>query len=378
MHIKNFWIKMSAVIALTMVFQSCNDPYNHLEDGIYAEINTNKGVIVAVLEFEKTPITVANFISLAEGKNSHVSENYKSKPFYDGLTFHRVINDFMIQGGDPEGNGSGGPGYQFKDEITDLRHDRGGILSMANAGPGTNGSQFFITHKDTPWLDGAHTVFGSVVEGMETVNAIEMGDKIESIKIIRKGNAAKKFDAVKVFDTFFNEEKERLAKEAEEEVKRKEAFLSTFKEVLEERVQFFEAQRAVAKKTDSGLQYSIFQKGSGKKPKAESTVYVHYAGYFENGELFDTSYEEVAKRFDKLDPRRAEAKAYMPFPFVYGSKTGLIPGFLEGLEKLSFGDKAVIFIPSHLAYGEAGAGNVIPPNTNLIFELELIENAPNP
>lgn len=375
---KKFWMKVSAVLALAMVFQACNDPYAHLEDGMYAEITTNKGVIITSLEFEKTPITVANFVTLAEGKNTHVAEGLKGKMFYDGLKFHRVIKDFMIQGGDPEGNGSGGPGYQFKDEITDLKHDRGGILSMANAGPGTNGSQFFITHKETPWLDGMHTVFGAVVEGMETVNTIENEDVIESLKIIRKGNAAKKFDAVKVFDTYFNEEKARLAKETELEAARKAEFMSKFKDILDERLQFFEAQKALAKKTDSGLQYTIFQKGNGKKPKAETTVYVHYAGYFESGELFDTSYEEVAKRFDKLDPRRAEAKAYMPFPFVYGSKTGLIPGFLEGLEKLNFGDKAVIFIPAHLAYGEAGAGNVIPPNSNLIFELELLETAPNP
>lgn len=169
------------------------------EEGIFAEINTTKGTIIVRLEHVKTPLTVANFVGLAEGT---IENNFKAKgtPFFDGIVFHRVIPNFMIQGGDPTGSGMGGPGYKFRDEFdATLRHDRAGVLSMANSGPGTNGSQFFITHNETPWLDGKHSVFGYVVEGQSVVNAIEQGDAIETIKIVRVGKEAKSFDAAKVF-----------------------------------------------------------------------------------------------------------------------------------------------------------------------------------
>jgi peptidylprolyl isomerase len=182
-----------------IVLSSCKDEHNDLKDGLYAEIETSRGTIVVELEYKKTPITVANFITLAEGKNPFVTEDFKGKPFYNELQFHRVIADFMIQTGDPLGNGSGDAGYKFIDEFTDLKHDKPGILSMANSGPKTNSSQFFITHLETPWLDGKHSVFGHVVQGMEVVNAITQGDMMKSITIIRKGEAVKKFDAVKVF-----------------------------------------------------------------------------------------------------------------------------------------------------------------------------------
>jgi peptidyl-prolyl cis-trans isomerase A (cyclophilin A) len=184
-----------ALLALTLTGYS--EP--KLEKGLYAEIETNRGKILVQLEFEKTPLTVANFVGLAEGKikNKVKGEN---KPFYDSLTFHRVIASFMIQGGDPQGNGSGGPGYAFKDEfVPELNFTGPGILAMANAGPATNGSQFFITHVATPWLNQHHTIFGHVVSGQEVVNAIVQGDIILHIKIIRKGKPAKKFKAAKVF-----------------------------------------------------------------------------------------------------------------------------------------------------------------------------------
>ncbi|HBI00366.1 MAG TPA: peptidylprolyl isomerase [Flavobacterium sp.] len=365
-------------ITTSLLLVSCGNDYDHLGDGIFAVIKTPKGEIITQLEYDKTPITVANFISLAEGTNEHVTdETKKGKPFYDGLTFHRVEANFMIQGGDPAGNGSGGPGYNFMDEITDLSHDGPGILSMANAGPGTNGSQFFITHVETKFLDGRHTVFGKVKEGQEVVNAIVASDVIESVKIVRNGEAAKKFDAVKVFNDRLKVEAENRKKAEEKAAAEKAEFLAQFKDVIDTKLAFFEEQKKVAQKTSNGLQYSIYEKGSGKKPATGSTVYVHYSGYFESGELFDSSHEDVSKTFGKFNQQKADAKAYVPFPFQYGNKTGLIPGFLEGLEKMSIGDKAFLFIPSHLGYGEAGAGGVIPPNSNLIFELELLENLPN-
>ena len=349
-----------------LLFSSCNSDYDKLPDGLYAELETSKGKILLQLEYEKTPVTVANFVSLAEGKNTMVNEKFSGKPFYNGLKFHRVIADFMIQGGDPEGNGSGGPGYKFKDEcLPELKMDKAGILAMANAGPGTNGSQFFITHKETNYLNGRHTVFGHVVTGQDVVNAIAQGDEIKKVTIIRKGAKAKKFDAPKVFKDHF--EAENAAKKANE---------AKYAKVKADKVAFFATAKSGGTKSESGLTYNIVQKGSGKKPAAGTTVYVHYAGFFEDGTLFDSSYESVNKDFGKFDANRAAQNGYQPFPFQAGRKDGLIPGFLEGLEKMGFGDKAVLFIPSNLGYGAQGAGGVIPPNTNLVFELELLEALP--
>ncbi|WP_426095748.1 peptidylprolyl isomerase [Flavobacterium sp. DSR2-3-3] len=333
-------------------------------EGIFATIATNKGDIVLELEYKKTPVTVANFIALAEGKNTFVTDDkLKGKPFFDGLKFHRVIKDFMIQGGDPSGNGSGGPGYAFKDEFTDLKHNKPGILSMANSGPTTNGSQFFITHKETAWLDGKHTIFGHVTEGMNIVNSIAQNDVITKITIVRKGALAKKFDAPKVFADYFNNKSEDQ-KKISSIIAAKKAYLA--------------ATKATATTTPSGLAYKIIEKGTGVKPAKGATFYFHYAGYFEDGTLFDSSYEEVNKVYGKFDANRAAQNGYQAFPFEAGKKEGMIPGFIEGLENMAFGDKAVVFIPSNLAYGERGAGGVIPPNATLIFELEMLEKQPAP
>ena len=186
---------------IVILASSCSilSKYRPKEPGIYALMETNKGKILLKLEYEKVPNTIANFIGLAEGKIENSAKKI-GEPYYNGLKFHRVIKNFMIQGGDPDGNGRGGPGYRFKDEFhKSLKHDKAGILSMANAGKNTNGSQFFITHKATPWLDNKHSVFGSTVKGIEIVNAIEQGDLIQSVKIIRVGKKAKEFDASKVF-----------------------------------------------------------------------------------------------------------------------------------------------------------------------------------
>ena len=307
------------------------------KEGMYAKIKTNKGDIMLELEFEKTPLTVANFVGLAEGK---IKNNKKEvgEPYYDGLKFHRVIADFMIQGGCPDGNGMGGPGYQFPDEIhPDLKHSGPGILSMANAGPGTNGSQFFITHKETPWLDGKHTVFGKVTEGQDVVDAIAQDDKIIEIDIIRKGENAKKFDSKAIFD----KELEKLEKQAAEKAKKaKEAI---------------DALKKGAKVTSSGLAYKIIKKGTGAKPEAGKTVSVHYTGKLSNGTKFDSSYDRN-----------------QPIEFELG-RGRVIKGWDEGISLLNVGSKATFIIPPDLAYGARGAGGVIPPNATLIFDVELVE-----
>ncbi len=345
-------------------------------DGLYAEIQTTKGKILLQLEYEKAPITVANFVSLAEGNNPAVSAEFKNKKFYDGLKFHRVEANFMIQGGDPAGNGSGGPGYKFVDEFTDLKHDKAGILSMANSGPTTNGSQFFITHLPTPHLDGRHTVFGHVVEGQSVVDAIVQDDVMQKITIIRVGSNAKKFDAVKTFtdrDAIAAENQKKQKAIADE---KKKVALAPYKKTMDAKLAYFEMNKKAATKSPSGLEYKQIAKGTGVKPAEGTTVYVHYAGYFEDGELFDSSYEDVSKAFGKFNQQKADAKAYKPFPFQYGNKGGLIPGFLEAVNMMTIGDKYLIFIPASLGYGAAGAGGVIPPNANLIFELELLEKLP--
>lgn len=370
-------MKKSFLFALAIIasFYSCKEENNNLPDGLYAKIETNKGEIIVQLDYEKAPITVANFVTLAEGKNEFVTnENIKNRPFYDGLKFHRVIENFMIQGGDPLGTGSGDAGYRFKDEITDLRFDKGGVLAMANNGPATNSSQFFITHIETPWLDGKHTIFGHVVgNGMEAVNKILQDDYMSKVTIIRNGDDAKKFDAVKVFHDYFTVEAENQKKQAAIDAENKRIFNKKYKTVIDAKVKYFAALKAKATKTKSGLEYVITKKSGGTKPKAGTGIFIHYAGFLENGTLFDSSIESVCKTFGTFDPNRAAQNGYQPIPFQAGKKDGMIPGFIEGIEQLSFGDKAVIFIPSKLGYGEAGAGGVIPPNANIIFEIELLK-----
>jgi FKBP-type peptidyl-prolyl cis-trans isomerase len=313
------------------------------DTGIFAEIETNKGKITIQLEYQKTPVTVANFITLAEGKNTATTnEKLKGKPFFDGLVFHRVIADFMVQGGDPAGNGSGGPGYAFKDEFTDLKHDKPGVLSMANSGPKTNGSQFFITHKATPWLDGKHTVYGHVTSGMDVVNSIVQNDLINKVIIIRKGAEAKNFDAEKVFADYFNNKAEDERKQAEKE--EKERAVANDK-VLKE--------FANGKTTVSGLKYIIITEGTGAIPTAASNVKVHYTGMLVDGKVFDSSVQ------------RGE-------PIDFGLNQ-VIKGWTEGLQLMKEGSKYKFFIPYNLAYGDKAMGGVIPAKSDLIFEVELIK-----
>ncbi|NMH27865.1 peptidylprolyl isomerase [Flavobacterium silvaticum] len=344
-------------------------------EGIFAEMETSKGKILLQLEYKATPVTVANFVSLAEGTNPQVSAQYKGKKFYDGLKFHRVIKDFMIQGGDPLGSGQGDPGYKFKDEITDAKFDKAGILAMANAGPGTNGSQFFITHKDTPWLNGKHTIFGYVITGQDVVNAIAQDDQILKVTIIRKGADAKKFDAAKVFGDYF-------ANKSVEEKAKMEADAAA-KKVADEKLAaaaavkkpYLDKQKAAGTATPSGVVFTVI-KGGGAKPADGTVVNLYYAGYLENGTLFDSNIIDVSKEYGKFDQRRLDGHGYDPIPFTIGSQGKMIAGFTEALSHMGFNDKIIAFLPASQAYGERGAGGVIPPNANIIFEIEMLEKKP--
>ena len=308
-----------------------------MKDGLYAKFNTSKGEVLVNLEFIKVTGTVGNFVALAQGNLENSAKN-QGEPYYNGLKFHRVIPDFMVQGGCPLGTGTGNPGYQFDDEFNaDLKHDVPGILSMANSGPGTNGSQFFITHVPTPWLDGKHTVFGNVVDGQSVIDNIAQGDSIESVEIISVGNAAEEFQAVEAFRIFEGSREKRLA----EEKASAEAELDILAKGFD--------------KTSSGLRYQILQKGNGIQATKGVTVSVHYKGQLTDGTVFDSSY------------KRKE-----PIEFKLGMGQ-VIAGWDEGISLLRVGDKARFVIPSNLGYGNRGAGGAIPPNANLIFDVELVD-----
>ena len=308
-----------------------------MENGIYAKFNTAKGAILVKLTHDLTPGTVGNFVGLAEGQLEN-SARPMGKPYYDGLKFHRVIPDFMIQGGCPQGQGTGGPGYNFDDEFhPNLKHDKPGVLSMANAGPGTNGSQFFITHVPTNWLDGKHTVFGHVIEGQDVVDAVEGDDALESIEIIRVGEEAQKWNAIEAFRTFEGSIEKRIAEQ---------------KKMAEEAL---EKLAAGFQKTESGLRYQIIQKGNGTQAEKGKKVSVHYQGALENGQVFDSSY-----------------KRKQPIDFTLGVGQ-VIEGWDEGIALLKVGDKARFVIPSYLGYGSRGAGGVIPPDATLVFDVELMD-----
>ena len=354
--------KKNIILLLLTINFSCNMSQKSDNSTINALIETNKGEIITKLFFKQTPVTVANFISLSEGDNNEVSEQYKGKNYYDGLTFHRVIEDFMIQGGDPSGTGSGSPGYSFKDEIIEsLKHDSAGILSMANAGPGTNGSQFFITHKETPWLDGLHTVFGKVISGQEIVDSIEQGDSILSITIKRDGKEANKFNAPKIFTNHFKEE-EKIKKEKEKMFHKLKNDVS--KEHANLKLKSFE--------TETGLKYYVNSTNNGDLVDENKTILTHYAVYFEDGSLLDTSILEVAERFNQVNAQRKSAGGYTPIEARVGPKDMMISGFKEGLKLLKIGDTATLFLPYYLAYGETESRG-IPAKSNLIFEVEIVD-----
>lgn len=307
-----------------------------MKDGLYAKFHTSKGEILVNLEYTKTPGTVGNFVALAQGKLENKVKP-QGTPYYDGLNFHRVISDFMIQGGCPLGTGTGDPGYKFDDEFhPDLKHSGPGVLAMANSGPATNGSQFYITHVETAWLDGKHTVFGNVVEGQDVVDAVSQGDKLDTLEIIAVGADAEAFNPVEAFRVFEGAREKRIA----------EAKAAAEAEL--------EKLAAGFDKTASGLRYKVLQQGSGVKAEKGKMVSVHYKGQLSDGTVFDSSY-----------------KRKQPIDFQLGVGQ-VISGWDEGISLLNVGDKARLVIPSNLAYGERGAGGVIPPGATLIFDVELV------
>lgn len=364
--------KVFVLSAVALLLSCKSSKFTEFGDGIFAALKTSKGDIIVKLEYEKTPVTVANFISLAEGSSPFVSEQYKGKNYYDGIIFHRVIKDFMIQGGDPTATGNGNPGYKFKDEFNDsLRHNKAGILSMANAGPKTNGSQFFITHRETPFLDGKHTVFGEVVSGMEVVDSIanvatsqdvQTKDKplqdvvINTVEIIRVGKEAKKFEATGEMTDYFAEEKAKIAAMQEKR--------ADFTNELSQ-------QQAKADSLASGLKIFTITEGQGDQPKIGQKVWVEYAGWLADGTLFDTTDKEVAETFGKYEEINSmHGGDFSPSMMDYSPESRLIAGFREGMLRMKVGDKIRLFIPSHLGFGPQGGGP-IPPNSNLVFDVEI-------
>ncbi|WP_022664317.1 peptidylprolyl isomerase [Desulfospira joergensenii] len=312
-----------------------------LPDGLYARFETTKGMILAKLFYKEVPLTVINFAGLAEGTKD--SNQAPGKKFYDGLSFHRVIPDFMIQGGDPEGTGRGGPGYRFPDEFhPSLKHDSPGILSMANSGPNTNGSQFFITHKATPWLDFKHAVFGKVVKGQNVVDAIQKRDRIIHLTILRKGKEAEAFKTDQAsFDAIIRERKQ-------EKMARREKDLAAFKEKMR-------AKYPDAVSVDPGLLYVVLKPGTGAGVKKGGRASVHYTGLLENGKKFDSSRDRGT-----------------PFQFNLG-KGEVIRGWDLGIAGMKKGEQRRLIIPYPLAYGESGYPGVIPPRATLIFDVELVD-----
>ena len=343
--------KCALFILLLGVFSSLYSS-EKLSDGLYAKMETNKGSILLQLEFEKAPMTVCNFVGLAEGKIQNSAKKVGT-PYYDGIIFHRVINDFMVQCGDPQGTGMGGPGYKFQDETRpDLKHSGPGVLSMANSDPQrskrpfsntgrTNGSQFFITHKATPWLDGLHTVFGKVIDGMDVVNSIKKGDKIAEMKIVRVGEKAQAFKADGA--AFEGHQKAMVAKEEKARLDSSNA--------QEEKIK---KQWPKAIKTSTGLRYVVNKEGTGEeKPTKGAMVKAHYTGKLLDGRIFDSSVQ------------RGE-----PIEFPIGQ---VIPGWIEALKGMKKGEKRTLIIPPNLAYGVRGRPPVIPPNSTLVFDIELID-----
>ena len=368
---------------------SCQQQYPDLGDGIFAEFVTSKDTIIIQLFYDKVPLTVANFIGLAEGSHPMLADSLKGKPYYNGTVFHRVIDNFMIQGGDPTATGSGSPGFKFGDEFDEsLKHDKPGILSMANSGPGTNGSQFFITEKPTPHLDNRHAVFGEVVQGFAVVDTISnvkvtpgSNKPVEDVKIlklniIRQGMSARGFDAVDTWNTELPLLEEKRLQKLEEAKQKAEEAKKVADEMMEkaaeEMIAVLNIYKSKATQQTSGLLVYNITKGNGDKPKAGNTVKLNYEGYFTDGKLFGTNIKTVDEKCGSYDIRKEQQGGYAPMPMKIDAEAQMIPGFKEGVFDMSVGDKTFLYLPSYLAYGEKGRGP-IKPNTDLMFIVEMVE-----
>ncbi len=372
------------VVLLVLVNISCQERYPNLEDGLYAEFVTNKGTMLAELYYDKVPVTVANFVALAEGNHPMVKEEFKGKRYYDSITFHRVVNNFMIQGGDPTASGSGDPGYKFPDEFhPELKHDKPGVLSMANPGRDANGSQFFIMEKEWPSLDNRHAVFGQVIEGMDVHDSISNVKVIDpsrrnhkpvedvvitELNIIRKGKDAKFFDAPKVFEEEMPKIKEKQEKLKAEARKKAEELAKKAKADWLKKNEELEGRRI---DSPTGMAMIFTHEADGVKPTSAQRVNIDCAGYFEDGTLFWTTWKDVAEKNGKYDERQEKAGRYAPFPMPYNETASLVAGFREAMLNMKVGDKARVFIPYYLGYGEAGRPPVIPGKTNLVFDIEI-------
>ena len=394
-------------LALTLIsLSSCKKPLYDLEEGVYAQFVTSKDTMVAKLFYKKAPLTVANFVALAEGKHPLVKDEFKGKKYYNGTTFHRVMDNFMIQGGDPTATGSGDPGYKFEDEFnSELRHTKPGILSMANSGPNTNGSQFFITEKATPFLDayqedgslkkcgrfpggGCHAVFGELVFGLEvqdSISNVKVDKKnkpledvvIKELNIIRIGSEAKKFKAEKVFTEELPKIKERVAAAEKEAKEKAEAAERLKNEKIEKGAAEFKPTLddylSKAKTKPSGLKVYRIKKGSGKKPKTGQTAMINYQGYFTDAKLLDTNVKGCEERYGDLNPMKVQRNMYAPTPMKISPDANLFAGFKEALADMRVGDETYFYFPSHLAYGESGRPPVVQPNTDLVFIIEMVD-----
>ena len=344
--------KLISILLITALFVFSGQPVSaketkekKMKDGLYAKITTNKGDILLKLYYDKTPLTVINFVGLAEGTLAYGgADKPTGTRFYDDLKFHRVIKDFMIQGGCPLGTGTGGPGYTFADEFdSSLKFTGPGVLAMANAGPGTNGSQFFITHVATPHLNGKHTIFGHVVEGQDVVNAIQQNDTIDKVEIIRVGKKAEQF---KTDQAAFDRARAKIEEEKQKAVIGEE---KKIKKMIKE-------HWPNAHQSHSGMYWVVTQKGEGDKPKPGSMIKAHYTGrLLVSGKKFDSSYDRGK-----------------PLEFQVGIGR-VIKGWDQALVNMKRGEKRTLIIPPKLAYGDRGAGGVIPPNAWLVFDVELVD-----
>jgi peptidyl-prolyl cis-trans isomerase A (cyclophilin A) len=374
-------------ILLLLSNSSCQNKYPELGDGLFAEFATTKDTMVVQLFYKKVPLTVANFVGLAEGTHPQLADSLKGKPYYNGTIFHRVIDQFMIQGGDPTATGMGDPGYKFGDEFDEtLKHDKPGILSMANSGPATNGSQFFITEVPTPHLDNRHAVFGQVVKGLEVQDSISnvavapgsnkpLEDvEILAVNIIRQGFGAKGFDAAKTWEKELPLLEEKRLKKIEEAKKEAERLKKIAEEKMEaaaaEILPVLEDYKSKATATDSGLLTYTITEGNGEKPALGSVVKLYYEGYFADGKLFSTNVKDIDVKCGTYNDQKEQRGMYNQMPMKFSADAQMIPGFKEGVLAMTKGQKSFFYLPSHLAYGENGRGP-IKPNSDLIFIVEL-------